>query len=198
MANHSEHVETLIRCADQNVLAVLHYRKGVTSASIRPRLVEPYAFREGAQDLMIKCYQLEHDGDGAESGWRFFMSHKIDRAEPTTIRFRPRRKITITSGEVSEASKKNESWDSEGRRLYRDLVGDAMADGFVAPAELLAIEQLREKYKLTDEDIRFVHATVYHRCLGAVTQDGFLADEEVDQIRFLHRVMKALGWSVGD
>ena len=179
-------------------LAVMYYRKGVTRAKIPPRLVEAYTFTEGKQDLMVRCFQLEQDGDAGVSGWRFFMSHKIDRVEPTSIEFKPRRRITLPTGEVCDSFLPSEHWENDGRRVYRDFVGDALADGAIDAGERFDLEGIKQKYKLTPDDIRYVHASVYHRCLGAVLDDGFLTDDEESQIRFLHGAMSSLGWSVGD
>lgn len=188
----------MIDMASKTCVAVIYYRKGVTNATAPPRLVEPYSFADGKQDLMIRCYQLEKDGDGGESGWRFFMSHKLERVEPTTIQFRPRRKITLPTGEVNVVAAQSPHWELDGRRVYRDLVVEALADGSLNARELFDLEHVKQTYRLTADDIRYVHASVYHRCLGSVLEDGFFAAEEGDQIRFLHRAMKALGWSVGE
>lgn len=198
MSRHSEHVTTLIDMASNQRLAIMFYRKGVTRATIPPRLIEPYTFVDGKQDLMIRCYQLEQDGDAAVAGWRFFMAHKIDRVEPTTLPFKPRRRITLPSGEISQEFTPSEHWENDGRRVYRDFVGDALADGVIDPGERFDIEGIKQKYKLTPDDIRYVHASVYHRCLGCVLDDGFVTDDEESQIRFLHGAMRSLGWSVGD
>lgn len=196
----SPHTEVLVDLAANNCVAVLFYRKGATSSTIRPRLIEPYAFVDGKQDQMVRAYQLDHGGDASESGWRFFMMHKIDRVEPTTMRFKPRRKITLPTGEIDEthSSKPDPHWANEARRAYRDWVGDALADGKLTPEELAALKGFRAEHGLTDDDIRFVHASVYHRCLGSVLDDGFVSQEEIDQIHYLHRAMRALGWAVGD
>lgn len=196
----SPHTEVLVDLAANSCLAVIFYRKGVTKHTIKPRLIEPYAFVEGKQDQMVRAYQLEHDGDADQSGWRFFMLHKIDRVEPTQIRFKPRRKITLPTGEIDEKLSVPSSphWENEARRAYRDWVGDALADGKLNAEELVALKGFRKEHGLTDEDTRFVHASIYHRCLGSVLDDGFVTQDEIDQIHFLHRAMRALGWAVGD
>lgn len=194
----SVHVESLIDAASNQRLAVLFYRKCVRSDVTKPRLVEPYSFSDGRQDLMVRCYQLEHDGDASESGWRFFMSHKIANVEKTTLPFRPRRKITLPTGEVKQACIPDLNWESEGRRVYRDYVADALADGVLSPHEKFDIEGVKQRFKLKDEDIRFVHAALYHRCLGEVLLDGCVDQDELSQIKFLHEALRQMGWAVGD
>ena len=195
---HSEHVRTLIDMSIRSCCAVVLYRKGATRATIRPRLVEPYSFVSGKQDTMIKCWQLEHGGDAEESGWRFFMAHKIDDVQPTSLSFRPKITPTLEHGEAAEVFDQSPHWQSEGRKFYRDLVGDALADGELSEEERADIADLVSKYRLTHEDTRYVHASIYHRCLGSVLDDGMIAAVELDQIRYLHRTMKSLGWAVGD
>jgi hypothetical protein len=198
MSRYSEHVTTLIDMASSSCLAVVFYRKGATRSTIRPRLVEPYSFVEGKQDFLINCYQREEAGDCDRCGWRFFMAHKLDAVEPTAVKFRPRRKVTLPSGELHAYAEPSPHWDGEGRKLYRDVVGDALADGELDPGEMFDLHGMRQQHKLTDDDVRFVHASIYHRCLGSVIDDGFVTEQEVEQIRFLHRAMKSLGWCVGD
>lgn len=195
---HSEAVQSLIKLAERGMRAVLYYRKGATRETIRPRVVEPYTFNVGKQDLLIKCWQLQHGDNAEESGWRFFMAHKIDAVEPTSIKYHPRIKVTLPAAEVESVFIYDPAWDHEGRRAYRDYVGDALADGVIDAGERFDIEGIKQKFSLTMDDIRFVHASIYHRCIGAVLDDGFVKDEEVEQIRFLHKMLWQLGWCVGD
>lgn len=195
---HKVHLTSLIDAAANTRLAVIYYRKGVTGKRCPPRLVEPYSFAEGKQDVLIRCFQLEQDGNAELSGWRFFMAHKLHAVEVTNLPFRPRRKVVLPTGEVKSFATPEPAWNHEGRLLYRDYVGDAIADGELDPGEIFDLEGLKQKHKLTEADIRFVHASIYHRCLGSVLDDAQFSDEEVQEIRFLHRAMRSLGWAVGD
>lgn len=197
-APHHEHVQTLIDMAGKRFLAVMYYRKGATSNGLKPRLVEPYSFADGQQDLMIRAYQLEHGGNSEEYGWRFFMAHKIDKVEPTRLPFKARRAISLPKGVIAEASRPTVHWKHDGRRAYRDAVSNALADGTIDAGERFDIEKTRQEYDLAPDDVRFVHASLYHRCLGAVLDDGFMSEAEIEQIDFLHRAMRSLGWFVGD
>ncbi|MFN7019886.1 MAG: WYL domain-containing protein [Phycisphaerales bacterium] len=187
-------VERLIDQARRRCLAVIYYRKGVRGSGLEPRMIEPYSFVDGRQDLMIRAYQIE---PVEKTGWRFFMAHKIQDVEPTSIPFRPRRKISLPEATISAAFAPNHDW-TEGRKVYRDLVGDALADGELSPDEVFDITDVKQRFALRDQDIRYVHASIYQRCLGSVLDDGFIDADEVEQIRFLHRAMRALGWCVGD
>lgn len=193
-----DHIETLVRMASNQRLAELHYRKGVTGGTIKPRLVEPYHFVQGTQSIMVRCYQLQHGEDASESGWRFFMAHKIHWVEETTIEFRPRRKITLPTGAIAEAFEMKPTWEADGRRAYRDVLSGCLADGTLSTGERCDLHQIVQKYKLTDDDVRFVHASTYHHCLGAVIEDGFVSEKEIADIRFLHDSMHKLGWAVGE
>jgi hypothetical protein len=197
MLDHDGVLNTIVDMAKHKRLVTIVYRKGVTADKAPARLIEPHCFKEGTQDLMIRAFQMEPDDPPkCCGGWKFFMLHKIEDAQPTSISFRPRRTITLPGGEV-EDGRPRVQW-TEGRRAYRDLLGDIIADGIVADFEKREADELRAKYKLRAEDVRFVHAAVYSRCLAAVLDDDRFADEEVEQVRFLHSAMKSLGWGVGD
>lgn len=186
------HAQLIVDLASANRCVEIWYRKGATSEPIHPRTIEPYTWVEGKQDLMIRAYQVE-----PEPGWRFFMVHKIEAARDAGSAFKPRRAVHLPTGIISESYIPTPNW-TEGRRLYRDLVGDAMADGKLDAAERAEIARVHRAYELTAADTRYVHASIYHRCLGAIIDDGWITDDEQDQIRYLHRVMTALGWAVGD
>lgn len=181
-------VACFVESARQRRLVRFIYRKHLAREPNPIRVAEPYTFAEGKQDLMIRCYQIE-----PEEGWRFFMAHKLDSATMLDDRFHPRRTITLPTGEVDFKAPREE-WTTS-RRAYRDLVSDAMADGTVGPAEFTAIREHRAAHALTDDDIRFVHASLTHRCLGAILDDGEISEQELLQIRFVFGVMSRLGWA---
>lgn len=188
----NQHVRLLVNLARDNRCADIWYRKGATREPLHPRTIEPYTWVEGKQDLMIRAYQVE-----PEPGWRFFMCHKIEEARDAGSAFKPRRAVHLPDGVISESYKPTPNW-TEGRKAYRDLVGDALADGKIDAAEREEIGRVRRVYNLTPDDVRYVHAALYHRCLGAIIDDGWITDDEQEQIRYLHRTMTALGWAVGD
>lgn len=194
----SPHVEVLIESAANARLAVLYCRKGATAEYSAPRLEEPYSFAQGKQDLMVRCFQLEHDGDTDESGWRFFMSHKIQHAEPISIAFKPRRKVVLPTGEVTHVYEPDPNWKMKGRQQYRDLICNALADGRVDPREFANLQAIKKELGLDQDDIRYVHAALYHRCLGYIIEDGVVQEPEVEQIAFVHETMRKLGWAVGE
>lgn len=191
LEQQNEHLGVLIKAARTNNRALMWYRKSVSRKPIVERLVEPYSLNSGKQDTLVRCYQV-----GPEAGWRTFMVHKIERLEITPEMYHPRRKVTLCDAEIEPVYEPSPFW-TEGRIAYRDMVCDALADGFVSKHELAEIKSLIESSKLTLDDTRYVHASLFHRCLGAVLEDGFISDEEVAEIRFLHKVFAALGWTVG-
>lgn len=191
LEHQSGHLGTLIAAARQQRRVLMWYRKAVSRTPVAERLVEPYSLNTGKQDTLIRCYQV-----GPEAGWRTFMVHKIERLEVTPEVYFPRRKVTLCDAEVEPTYEPSPFW-SEARRDYRDIVCDALADGTVSARELADIKALLVERGLTHDDTRYVHASLFHRCLGAVLEDGFVSEEEVAEIRFLHRVFAALGWTVG-
>jgi len=185
-------LKTLAELGSQRRLAELYYRKGVATKSLPRRLVEPYTLTQGAQDAMVLCYQIE-----PEEGWRFFMLDKIDRVADAGAIFNPRRKIRIDAGETDLRYEERPYWTPE-LQTYRDMVSDALADGKVTKEERLEIETFAMSNGISLQQLRFVHASIFHRCLGAIIEDGEVDAEERAQLQFLHRVLQALGWSVTD
>jgi len=188
----AEHMKKLIELAQNRRVVELAYRKHLSSGEAVPRLVEPYNFTQGQQDVILRCYQLEPD-----QGWRFFMVHKIDEIRDGGEPFQPRVTVTLDEADLDPSKRPQGSgvWSDRVKR-YRDLVSDAMADETVTKDELEEIRGYVKDSGLTEEERKFVHASLFHRCLGAVIEDGEVSTSEVAQIQFLHRVLKALGWGV--
>jgi len=182
----------LIKLAKRQKTVALTYRKGVTNDTAHERTVEPYNFVQGKQDVMVYCYQV-----APKEGWRFFMLHRIESVKDAGFAYEPRRPVTLPTGEIEQRYQQSPDW-SDPKQMYRDLVSDGLADWKLTEKEAIEIIELRAKHKLSLADIRFVHASLYHRCLGAVVEDGFLTNTEVRQIRYLHKMLGKLGWCVGD
>ncbi|MCA9300683.1 MAG: WYL domain-containing protein [Phycisphaerales bacterium] len=187
-----DHLNALILAADRQCLAEIIYRKAAARPSETTRLVEPYSLSQGTQDILIHCRQVEPD-----EGWRFFMLHKMQSVRVTSRKFAPRRHVTITSA-IVEPTGTRSPWWTDARCDYRDLVCDALADGHVESEEIREILGMINFLELKLEDIRYVHASLYHRCLEQVIADGSVSDAEIVEIRFLNRVFKRFGWSVGE
>ncbi len=187
-----EPLKSLVKIAGKRHLAELYYRKSVTQKGIAPRIVEPYGLTQGKQDPLVRCYQLD-----PQEGWRYFMIHKLDRVNDTGTPFKPRRRITLPQVKVDQRFEPDPHWTTPIRQ-YRNQVGDAMADGVLTREEFAQIEAFRQENDITMDEVRFVHASIFHRCLGAVLEDGIVDEDERKEIKFLHKVMSRLGWSVGD
>lgn len=185
----SDPIHELVRIATAHRLATLYYRKGATRRELPARLVEAYTVTQGKQDLMVRCFQRE-----PEEGWRFFMVHKIDRVHDTGRTFRPRTRLSLETGEIEQRYERDDLW-SDARAAYRDLVSDALADGTVSVEERLLIDGLVQAQGLTTSDIRFVHTSIYHRCLAVILEDGRIDEQELAQLHFLNAVFRSLGWS---
>lgn len=187
-------MEQLVTLAEKRRVAELHYRKHLTNTEPVPRLVEPYNFTRGQQDVILRCYQLEPD-----PGWRFFMIHKIDRIEDGGTDYQPRVRVMLDMDHAQGESidQPGQSWSDRVRR-YRDLVSDAMADGVITREELAQIDQLKRDSGLSAEERDYVHAALFHRCLGAIVEDGEVTRPEKEQIQFLKKVLEKLGWGVVD
>lgn len=189
---HSEQLETLKRLAAERRCAELHYRDRLTPSRTVARLVEPYALLQGTQDVLVRCYQLRPD-----EGWRTFMLHKIDRVIDTGVHFTPRQEVTIAADEtpIFGGEAPRAPW-TEDLRLYRDLVAEALRHGLVDEEKLSEIRSFAERAGLRPEQVRWVHAVLFQRCLNGVIRDGVVGPEQLSEIRLVQRVLKGLGWGV--
>ena len=185
-------VKALVELGNQCRLVALYYRKGASTKDLPRRLVEPYNFTHGDDDVMLRCYQLE-----PEPGWRFFTINKIHHVTDAGTAFEPRRLVRLDEREAELSTAERHYWTPE-LQTYRDLVGDALADGRVTKDERLEIESYVMNHGVTLGQIRFVHASIFNGCLGAILDDGEVDAEERVQLKFLDRVLHALGWSVTD
>jgi predicted DNA-binding transcriptional regulator YafY len=179
-------------CAARKKLAAVVYRKHFESGASLVRVVEPYTLVTGKQDTMALCWQRE-----PEEGWRYFMLHKLDRVEPLAQGFKPRRKVDMHEGTVSFRYKPDPAWTAE-MATYRDVISDALADGTVSADEWNQIANFRNGARtLTMDQVRFVHASLFHRLLGAIIDDGQVSEDERRQLALVHSLFHSLGWTVG-
>ncbi len=157
------------------------------------REVEPYALTDGRQDLLVYCFQRDPEPDG----YRSFMLHKIADAEITERMYLPRRAVTIDAAEIeSRGIEPMPAWTDPARR-YRDHITAIMADGEVKPEEIHSCLLTAREVGLSVEERDYVHASLFHRILGAVLDDGKMSDAERRQIRFMQRTLAALGYAPG-
>lgn len=185
-------LQTIVTAGLQRHLVEVLYRKKATATHEPLRLVEPYGLTQGKQDPLVRCYQIR-----PEEGWRFFMIHKLEQARDTGAAFTPRAHITLDRCILEKPQEDLGPW-TPSLRAYRNVVSDALADGKLTRGEVQEAEACRTEHGLAPEQVRFVHASLYHRCLGAVLEDGVFDDAERQQIKFVHLVLRHLGWSVGD
>jgi hypothetical protein len=190
---HSEQLDMLKRLAEERRCAELYYGSRLTPSPPVPRLVEPYALLQGTQDVLVRCYQVRPE----PAGWRTFMLHKIDRVVDTGIPFTPRQEVTIAADEtpIFGGEAPRAPW-TEDLRLYRDLVAEALRHGLVDEEKLSEIRSFAERAGLRPEQVRWVHAVLFQRCLNGVIRDGVVGPEQLSEIRLVQRVLKGLGWGV--
>lgn len=185
-------LRTLVELATNRRLAALRYQKDTGVGDDRPRLVEPYNITPGQRDLMLRCYQIQPD-----EGWRFFMVRKIKGVQDGGEPFQPRVKVTISPRDIRiEGPADDRPPESDRVAAYRTMVSDALADDAVTKEEFDQIRRFVASSGLTNSEMQFVHASLFHSCLGAIIEDGCVDANERAQIRFLHKVLRALGWGV--
>lgn len=190
MSRH--HLEQLTDLAERHRCATLHYGSRLTPSITRPRVVEPYNLTQGKEDVMVRCYQLY-----PVEGWRYFMVHKIRDVADAGVQFIPRRDVTLPTDETITfgGPRRDAPW-TEGMLQYRDAVSDALADGIVRKEEFDEVRAVARQVGLTQEQIRYVHASLFHRCLGAVLRDGTVGEGQLAELRLVQRVLHGLGWGV--
>jgi hypothetical protein len=176
--------------ATRERLIEIQYQKAPIDTDPPWRVIEPYTMTSGKQDVMLRAYQID-----PEPGWRFFMLHKIKAARDSGKSFRPRRRITAASGQVHHVYDPYESWSADVCE-YRDMVLNILADNYPDPSEILALKSFREKNKLTFDNMRSVHGSIFNNCLTHVLVDGLINDEEQDLITRLHDNLKQCGCGV--
>ncbi|MBK9119144.1 MAG: WYL domain-containing protein [Phycisphaerales bacterium] len=186
-------VRALVELAELRRMVRLTYRRSLSALRPDRRIVEPYSFAHHFNDIVLRCYQHE-----PEAGWRFLRLARIDAVEDGGQAFQPRRRIHLPTEEfLPEAPATSSPWTPE-LRAYRDLIYDALADGKLTEEERLSAQQFALERGILLSQLRFVHAAVFHECLGLILEDGEVEDDERAQLRFLHRVLTALGWSVSE
>src|SRR5687768_14179809 len=117
------------------------------------------------------------------------MIHKIDRAEDAGSDFQPRRDVTLAADSrlIFEPPRAGSPWTDEMRR-YRDLVADALAEGLVPKEVFDEIHDFAAASGLSEEQVRYVHANLFYRLLGAILRDGTVAEPQLAEIRHVQRI----------
>lgn len=186
-------VRILVELAERRRLVKLTYRRSLSALRPDRRIIEPYNFAHHFNDIVLRCYQHEPEG-----GWRFLRLARIEGAEDGGNSFQPRRRIHLPLEEfLPEPPPASSPWTPE-LRGYRDQVYDALADGRLTDDERTSIQRFALERGILLPQLRFVHAAIFQECLGLVLEDGEVDEDERAQLRFLHRVLGALGWSVSD
>lgn len=185
-------IKSLAELGGGNRLASLRYRKSFRGGNTLTRLIEPYSFSRGQEDVMLRCYQLEPD-----EGWRFFAVNKISQVTDGGGSFKPRTSVKLSIDAAGAAVNDQAIW-TDDLLAYSELVSGALADDRVTSEEREEIEQFAKDRSLTIERRRFVHAALFYRCLSAVLDDGVIDAQERAQLKFLDRVLSSLGWSITD
>jgi hypothetical protein len=81
------------------------------------------------------------------------------------------------------------------RRLYRNALERALADGSLSPEEVEELARIREDRDIRPEEVRMVARSIYRRALNAALSDSRLTPEEDES---LARLQDQLGLSERD
>lgn len=185
-------LEDLADLARKREMAVLWYQKAVGEKLTAGRLVEPYSYTQGKQDVMVRCYQIE-----PEEGWRFFMHHRIHRVHASGKTFKPRTKTTICDGVLHEAFEPWDQW-TEIAKEYRNKICEALADMNLDETEREQIKAFSSIHSIPEETSASVRGAIFHACMTHFLDDGRLTVYERVQLAKLNDFLRELGGGIFD
>lgn len=186
-------LDQIVKLGSDLRLLHIRYQKAPSDRKPLERIIEPYAMKEGKQDIMLHAWQQSGD----RPGWRYFMVHKIIHVADAGVSFAPRRVVSLGGGEVETGYEPWKDWD-QGVREYRDHVNSMLADLEVTPDEVKETKALRKKHKVSDELMRSVHTSIYSNCLILSLNDGKVDEQEVGDMRILYQCLSKLGYAPGE
>lgn len=200
-------LRTLQQCAEQNLMAVIVYRKPGESWRTE-RLVEPYQLTYSGPNLIVLTWQFDPELD--HPGWRNFRVDRIQTAANSGKRFRPRIPVTLHTGEVTQFEMRDNK-ELEQQMLasgqlqvheltpppslqqqYAQALENALYDGIVSETESKRLMKLQKK--LDAQQMKSTHAQVYANTINEITIDGRVSDEEESLLENMRVFLTGLGW----
>ncbi len=82
-------------------------------------------------------------------------------------------------------------------RVYWRALVDALVDGQIQNEEFKELVSVRKLLRLTEEEIRAVHAQIFSDRLREFSEDNAITLRETDRIADLHAMLRQLGWAPG-
>ncbi|MFA6636727.1 MAG: WYL domain-containing protein [Candidatus Omnitrophota bacterium] len=183
-------IDQLTELAVKHHVVSLVYQKSLSDLTPSPRLIEPYSLSQGKQDIMLRAYQL-----APEEGWRFFMLHKIIGISDNGTSFKPRKKVTIQTGEITPTFHPYESW-TDAVQKYRNMVLSFLSDRVITEGEKKKLQKFVEEENLQISEIRGVHLSIFSECLQHVLRDGIVDDGEAREIELLNNCLTSCGYGI--
>lgn len=159
------------------------------------RVIQPHLLIETADKLLIHALQTQ-----PQRLIRHFAVDSIIRVEVADSAGAEKRTIDFHQVSVSIRSTrggKRGMIEQPWFREYANAVQEAIADLTVEEWEQHFVAAVRAKLKLTDEQVRAVHAFVFAEFLIGCAEDGIVDPEESENIPKLASCLQALGWRPG-
>ncbi len=116
------------------------------------------------------------------------LSPDAARSMPSGGRLKPRHPGVGHAPVPSRADLVHEYWDA---------VTAAVMDLDLSDTEIRDLADKRERFSLTNEELRAVHGRVFAAMLSEVLADSFVTDAEWKQLKRLHDCLRQLGWAPG-
>jgi hypothetical protein len=186
-----EHVNTLVALAEQHRTATILYRK-LNERTATVRIIEPYRLLEHDDQLSLHAWQLRPPVN-ADLCWRTFRCDRIEDISDGGEFFKPRRPVTIHTGECSELMSLFREKPKTAVDRYRDYLFKAIRDRLFTDEERSDAENFAQKVSTTQ--MKVVHAQVFSEVLFDVLLDHHISDDEDEFLSNVRGFMDTVGWS---
>lgn len=113
-----------------------------------------------------------------------------------TPRLKSRRRETVRPHPEAAAPAPLSAQDRRGE--YWDALKAVLADLTVTPDEITYLERKRQGLRLSEAEVRSLHARAFTGLVADLTDDHEIDDTEANWIAVLAGALRQLGWSPGD
>ena len=186
-----EQIDTLVSLAEAGRLAQIQYQK-LNERCPSNRIVEPYRLLEHEGQLSLHAWQLRPPIN-ADTCWRTFRCDRIVDVCDGGDFFKPRRPVTIHTGECAEFMTLFRRKPKTAMDKYRDYLFKAIRDRLFSDEEQMEAGDLA--HHVSTAQMKVVHAQVFSEILFDILLDHAIDQSEDDFLASVRSFMDAAGWS---